>query len=85
MEKAFIEMDSDADGTVTEAEFVKACLSNRFCAYLFITCVVIFPYLLLSLLSISLLAPGFIPIACSLVDRSPTTETLLEKSYEAFL
>ena len=80
MEKAFIEMDSDADGTVTEAEFVKACLSNRFCAYLFINRVVIFP-----ILSISLLAPGFIPIACSLVDRSPTTETSLEKSYEAFL
>ena len=30
MEKAFIEMDSDKDGCVTEAEFVKACLSNRF-------------------------------------------------------
>ena len=30
VEKAFIEMDSDEDGCVTEAEFVKACLSNRF-------------------------------------------------------
>ena len=30
MEKAFIEMDSDEDGCVTEAEFVKACLNNRF-------------------------------------------------------
>ena len=36
MEKAFIEMDSDADGTVTEAEFVKACLNNRCSGYLFI-------------------------------------------------
>ena len=81
MEKAFIEMDSDADGTVTEAEFVKACLSNRFCAYLFISCVVIFP---IPILSISLLAPGFILIPCSLVDRSHTTEILLENSCKAF-
>ena len=79
MEKAFIEMDSDADGTVTEAEFVKACLSNRFCVYLFINRVVIFP-----ILSISLLAPGFILTPYSLVDRLHTTKILLENSCKAF-
>jgi hypothetical protein len=29
VEKAFIEMDSDADGRVTEAEFVRACQAHR--------------------------------------------------------
>ena len=30
VEKAFIEMDGDRDGAVTEEEFVQACLSHRY-------------------------------------------------------